>query len=594
MACFVSVTFCEDYYDILGVGKDADSREIRKAFKKLALTEHPDKNKAEGAQENFLKISKAYETLKDEEKRKRYDRFGEEDDEQQQQQRQRGYQSWNYYHDDFGLYDDDPEIITLDYNDFRRSVKDAYSFWFINYYSPQCSHCHDLAPTWRRLAHKLEGIVRIGAVNCQDDFMLCRQQNIRGYPSLIFYNPNGASSKFNGAKEEEYLMEFIVKNLPEYWFSMRKENYEHVTQKTDRGQMPDSPWIIFFCSSNSFQCPEQTERKLLAHTLNGIVNVGLVDCDNDESFCNKKTGDDLGVYFFHTAKDTLKPNLAHKLAAAENIKETRKEVLDLLPDVPLLDDEKYSKVRIKLEDDIGPGWLIHFVFGKDGDHRDEKTIQPKIGKIKFGKVDCFKCPEACKEMFIKKPQYVMFKVGGGFEFHYGREEPSDVIEFARVSNQAVTMTTLSDSDFPDIISSNGVFIDFFAPWCPPCLNLLPEFRKASINVGGSIIFGTVDCTVYGSICNQYNIRSYPTTVFFNMSKPHFYHGHHTADGLSEFVMEILRPSVMNLNYAEFQNLVGRKPENEMWLVDFFAPCKKMSRVPKSAVFFPTSFLPIIF
>ena len=403
--------------------------------------------------------------------------------------------------------------------------------------------------------------------------MLCRQQNIRGYPSLLFYNPNGATTKFTGPKEEEELMEFIVKNLPDYWFRMRKSSYESTTQGIDRGQIKDSSWVIFFCSSNNFQCPELTERRLLSHTLNGLVNVGIIDCEEDEEFCTDQTGGDLGVFFFKSSKDALNSDAAHKLTT-ENIKDTRREVLDLLPDVPNLDDEKYSKVRIKLEDDLGPGWLIHFVFGKDGDHPDEKVIQPQIGKIMFGKVDCFKCAEACKELFLKKPQYVMFKVGGGFEFYYGREEPSDVIEFARVSNQARTMTTLAGSDFPDVIHANGAFIDFFAPWCPPCLNLLPEFRKASINVGGSIIFGTVDCTIYGSICNQFNIRSYPTTVFFNMSKPHYYHGHHTADDLSEFVMEILRPSVMNLNYADFQNQVAGKPENEVWLVDFFAPCKQ--------------------
>ena len=61
----------EDFYDILGIGRDADNREIRKAFKKLALKFHPDKSDEPDAQEKFLKINKAYETLKDEDKRKR-------------------------------------------------------------------------------------------------------------------------------------------------------------------------------------------------------------------------------------------------------------------------------------------------------------------------------------------------------------------------------------------------------------------------------------------------------------------------------------------------------------------------------------------
>jgi DnaJ-class molecular chaperone len=68
----VSLIICgEDYYAILGIGKDATNREIRKAFKKLALIHHPDKSKEEDAQTKFLKFTQAYETLKDEEKRKR-------------------------------------------------------------------------------------------------------------------------------------------------------------------------------------------------------------------------------------------------------------------------------------------------------------------------------------------------------------------------------------------------------------------------------------------------------------------------------------------------------------------------------------------
>ena len=51
IAAAAVVINAEDYYDILGIGKDADNREIRKAFKKLALKYHPDKSKEEDAQE---------------------------------------------------------------------------------------------------------------------------------------------------------------------------------------------------------------------------------------------------------------------------------------------------------------------------------------------------------------------------------------------------------------------------------------------------------------------------------------------------------------------------------------------------------------
>lgn len=66
----------EDYYQLLGVEKTATAKEIKKAFRRLALQYHPDKNKDEGAEEQFKKIVEAYEILGDETKRKQYDQFG--------------------------------------------------------------------------------------------------------------------------------------------------------------------------------------------------------------------------------------------------------------------------------------------------------------------------------------------------------------------------------------------------------------------------------------------------------------------------------------------------------------------------------------
>ena len=57
-------------------------------------------------------------------------------------------------------------------------------------------------------------------------------------------------------------------------------------------------------------------------------------------------------------------------------------------------------------------------------------------------------------------------------------------------------------------SSSGVFIDFFAPWCPPCMSLLPEFRKASTLIGGQITFGTVSSSNSLIVIILQNLSSY--------------------------------------------------------------------------------------
>ncbi|MCL4519421.1 MAG: molecular chaperone DnaJ [Thaumarchaeota archaeon] len=67
-----------DYYEVLGVPKDASKEQIKTSYRKLAMQYHPDRNKAPGAEERFKEISEAYAVLSDDAKRAQYDRFGHE------------------------------------------------------------------------------------------------------------------------------------------------------------------------------------------------------------------------------------------------------------------------------------------------------------------------------------------------------------------------------------------------------------------------------------------------------------------------------------------------------------------------------------
>ena len=67
-----------DYYEILGVPRDADSRELKESYRRLAKKLHPDVSQDDGAEARFKEINEAYSVLSDSEKRASYDRYGHE------------------------------------------------------------------------------------------------------------------------------------------------------------------------------------------------------------------------------------------------------------------------------------------------------------------------------------------------------------------------------------------------------------------------------------------------------------------------------------------------------------------------------------
>lgn len=86
------------------------------------------------------------------------------------------------------------------------------------------------------------------------------------------------------------------------------------------------------------------------------------------------------------------------------------------------------------------------------------------------------------------------------------------------------------------------FIDWYAPWCPPCRQLLPELRKASqYFLPEQIQFGTIDCTLHRSLCSKEEITSYPSMILYNGTQTDNFHGSPTADAIVEFIRDIMNP-----------------------------------------------------
>lgn len=132
---------------------------------------------------------------------------------------------------------------------------------------------------------------------------------------------------------------------------------------------------------------------------------------------------------------------------------------------------------------------------------------------------------------------------GNYELYHGRLSASDVAQFARESSISTHVTTLTPEEFnaKGPLYEGPVLVDFFAPWCPPCLRLLPELRRASQQMGSVVSVGTVDCTVHVMLCRQMGVNSYPTTRLYNGTKIEQFAGEHKANSIVEFLNDMMSP-----------------------------------------------------
>lgn len=446
----------DDYYRLLGVTKDADERTIRRAFKKLAITKHPDKDPVNlnlffkrilfydnpKAHEDFIKINKAYEVLKDPETRRKYDQGGEEGLESNNAGQ--NYQSWDFYNNKFGIYDDDPEIFTLSRQDFQHYVIDSGDFWFVNFYSTFCSHCHDLAPTWREFARKMSGIIKIGAVNCAEDPHLCQSQNVRAYPSLLAYpdvNSIFICSKkisyfqkafFQGKRDMEPLIEFITSKLRVELIQVTSKNIESLSNQWEPYAF--RPWLIDFCDEmeNCFKQADKLAfieiikflfgfRRMIAHLLDKTVNIGTIMChvENKDKLCDELRSEGLA---FYPAGKINKEN-EHEIDTFD-LKEIHQKVLRLLPDIPQLDENAYRNLLDNLEEPRHEQLLIVFA-SKTSDVNDElKKLGTSLDlKTKFLIADCSALADGCQGMHLGAlPRMVLFRNEGNYLIYYGKKD----------------------------------------------------------------------------------------------------------------------------------------------------------------------------
>lgn len=93
---------------------------------------------------------------------------------------------------------------------FEKVVTNTMDPWFVKFYAPWCHHCQALAPVWASLARQMKGKLNIGEVNCDIEKRLCKDANVRGYPTMLFFR-GGQRIEYEGLRGLGDLLDYAEK-----------------------------------------------------------------------------------------------------------------------------------------------------------------------------------------------------------------------------------------------------------------------------------------------------------------------------------------------------------------------------------------------
>eukprot|EP00958_Prasinococcus_capsulatus_P026111 scaffold4595_cov415-Prasinococcus_capsulatus_cf.AAC.9 len=123
-----------------------------------------------------------------------------------------------------GLYTEDGPVTLLDDSNFQELVIDSDKVWIVEFFAPWCGHCKQLAPDYAKVAKSLEGILGVGAVDCDAAPNLCGAYGVQGFPTIKGFEADrqGLSMSFKGrlafaevpSSEDELVALFGVNEFP--------------------------------------------------------------------------------------------------------------------------------------------------------------------------------------------------------------------------------------------------------------------------------------------------------------------------------------------------------------------------------------------
>jgi len=296
-----------------------------------------------------------------------------------------------------GLYSPSSNVIQLTKENFVAEVFDSPHIWMVEFYAPWCGHCKKLTPAWEAAATNLKGIVKVAAVNCDEDRELAGMFDVKGFPTIIFFgseqvpNPHQKGlpwknpEPYQGQRTASAIANYATSRLPNFVVTKNLDSFfsdsslNRVALFTDKKKTSNiyKALAIEFKDRLAFGQVSGSNKELMSkYDIESVPTFVVIDKEGTHKFEGKPSLESLTAFFEPYAKPLEKKTNSRQ---RQQTQQSEPE-----PDRPaeLIEISDESSFQSQCLDKSGPSLIAIFDKSSDEAESQQATLLQVAEKYK--------------------------------------------------------------------------------------------------------------------------------------------------------------------------------------------------------------------